>query len=445
MSLPAFQTVYDDCFDFVWSNLRRLGVEEARIDDATQEVFIVVHRRLPDFEGRSSIRTWVFGIARRVASDFRRKSTQSTVELTARIHDEATSPFEATANRQGEVILWSLLNELPAQRREVLVLADLEGLSGPQIAEHLELNVEAVYGRLRQARRQFHEALARRNARIDSTRAIEVLCESSQPTRRDRRRVACLLALSPQITASSFDTSSIVASAEPVGGLLAFGAGSMAKFGLFCAGLGATAASIVFVVDVSNEQAANSARPTPSLIKSASAKLQSSSQTTLPPIDMPETAVLKTKSSAPAEAPQIPEAKPRIVNVTPKKRIKKKSSTSTPTRVGVEPVLVMAKTPQSSRLASRLAEEAALLHDAINALRSGRTTRAQTLVTQHKREFTNGRLTREREGIVIELLCRSNQSEKAHLHAKQYRQRWGDNDVSALLKKCDIPRSFSIQ
>src|SRR5262245_16282732 len=68
----AFDAVYDACFDFVWRNARRLGVPDAQLDDAVQEVFLVVHRRLADFEGRSSIKTWVFGILLKVAADHRR-------------------------------------------------------------------------------------------------------------------------------------------------------------------------------------------------------------------------------------------------------------------------------------------------------------------------------------------------------------------------------------
>src|SRR3954470_17967759 len=59
--------LYEEHFEFVWRSLRRLGVSAASLDDATQEVFVVVFRRLADFEGRSSVRTWLFGIAIHVA------------------------------------------------------------------------------------------------------------------------------------------------------------------------------------------------------------------------------------------------------------------------------------------------------------------------------------------------------------------------------------------
>src|SRR5262245_39607962 len=62
-----FEEVYDEHIDFVWRSLRLLGVADAQLDDAIQDVFVVVHRKLDTFEGRASIRTWIFGIALRVA------------------------------------------------------------------------------------------------------------------------------------------------------------------------------------------------------------------------------------------------------------------------------------------------------------------------------------------------------------------------------------------
>ena len=49
---PGFEVVYDQYFDFAWRNLRRLGVPPAQLDDAVQDTFVVVHRRLAEFEGR---------------------------------------------------------------------------------------------------------------------------------------------------------------------------------------------------------------------------------------------------------------------------------------------------------------------------------------------------------------------------------------------------------
>ena len=70
--VPSFAGVYEAYFDFVWCSARRLGVPDPNLDDAVQEVFVIVHRRLAEFEGRSSIKTWLFGIVRNVSREARR-------------------------------------------------------------------------------------------------------------------------------------------------------------------------------------------------------------------------------------------------------------------------------------------------------------------------------------------------------------------------------------
>ena len=75
-AVPAtldFTAVYEEHFAFVWRSMRRLGVPDRLLDDAAQDVFIVVHRRLGEFEGRSTLKSWLFAIARRVAHDHRRR------------------------------------------------------------------------------------------------------------------------------------------------------------------------------------------------------------------------------------------------------------------------------------------------------------------------------------------------------------------------------------
>lgn len=168
-----FDSVYAACFDFVWRNARRLGIPEAQLDDAVQEVFLVVHRRLVDFERRSSLRTWVFGILVKVAADHRRtirrksphaRSAGKVVEADT-VADEDASPDVQAARSEGVRLLHRLLDELDDDRRAVFVLAELEMMSAPEIAESLGLNLNTVYGRLRSARQDFNAAAVRERAR----------------------------------------------------------------------------------------------------------------------------------------------------------------------------------------------------------------------------------------------------------------------------------------
>lgn len=157
----GFDQIYDQFFDFVWANLRRLGVPARHLEDAVQETFIVVHRRLGEFAGRSSLKTWLAGIAWRIASEYRRHEARKgggeplPDTLVAPGRDPLGAAVHAEAVRQ----LDALLNELDEDKRVVFVLAELEQMSVPEIAQALDVNVNTVYSRLRAARMIFDEVL----------------------------------------------------------------------------------------------------------------------------------------------------------------------------------------------------------------------------------------------------------------------------------------------
>jgi RNA polymerase sigma-70 factor (ECF subfamily) len=152
----------------VWRSLRRLGVPDRLLDDAAQDVFIVVHRRLAEFEGRSSLKSWLFGIARRVAHDHRRRVSRKerTEELPEMLPDPHAGTPAADAERaQAMRVLHEILATLDDDKREVFVLAELEQMTVPEISEAIGANVNTVYSRLRAARAGFEAAVQRRLAR----------------------------------------------------------------------------------------------------------------------------------------------------------------------------------------------------------------------------------------------------------------------------------------
>ena len=169
----TFEQIYETWFDFVWRSLRRLGVSAASTDDAAQDVFLVVHRRLGEFQGRSSIKTWLSAIVLRVARDHRRAARRKpqhepgcnpdALELLrdADRHD----PLEAAIDAEAARLVHSLLDELDEDKRAVFVLAELEQMAVPEIARATDANVNTVYARLRAARRDFEGAMARWRAR----------------------------------------------------------------------------------------------------------------------------------------------------------------------------------------------------------------------------------------------------------------------------------------
>jgi RNA polymerase sigma-70 factor (ECF subfamily) len=163
--MPDFEEVYATTFPFAWRLLRRLGVPESSLDDAAQEVFVIVHRRLAGFEGRSSLRTWIAGIALRVASDLRRASRRrgDTIPLSDEIADAMADarpgPVEHATSAQAFALMQKLLATLSEEQRDVFVLAELEQLTATEISAITGAGVNTVYSRLRLARAGFEEAL----------------------------------------------------------------------------------------------------------------------------------------------------------------------------------------------------------------------------------------------------------------------------------------------
>lgn len=162
----SFERVYDAHFDYVWRTLRGLGVAEAQIDDAVQDTFVVVHRRLGEFDGRAKVETWLYAIARRVAQGYRRSSRRRegrAAELDDQLPDlDAIDPSAEAERAEATRLLLDLVAELDDDKREIFVLVELEQRSVPEAAELLGLKLNTAYSRLRLARQRFEDAIARR-------------------------------------------------------------------------------------------------------------------------------------------------------------------------------------------------------------------------------------------------------------------------------------------
>jgi RNA polymerase sigma-70 factor (ECF subfamily) len=164
---PDFARVYDEYFGFVWRNVQNRGVPMSAVDDVVQEIFIVVHRKLPEFEGRSSLKTWLAGIARRVVSDHVRKrgnapAGEALDENDAEVVASALAgPAEALDTKLAARVVDGLLALMTDEQREVFVLHEIEEMSGREIAEATATNENTVHTRLRAARKVFADGLAR--------------------------------------------------------------------------------------------------------------------------------------------------------------------------------------------------------------------------------------------------------------------------------------------
>ncbi len=151
----------------LWRALRYLGVPEDDVPDACQEVFLVALRRHRDFEGRSEVSTWLYGIAWRVASSWRRRAAREREahQQLARAPvvengREPPSPERETERLRWQRSLLSWLDELHADQRDVFVLHAIEELPLRRVAEVLGIPEGTAFSRWRLARRRMR-ALAR--------------------------------------------------------------------------------------------------------------------------------------------------------------------------------------------------------------------------------------------------------------------------------------------
>lgn len=179
---PEFARVYEQHVRFVWRTLRRLGVPYEDSDDAVQDVFLIVHRKLGDFRPEAPVKHWLFRLAAGIARDHRRTRRRKDPKQHGLIpvpHDDEIAddrqqgPGELAERTAAARLIRDVLQELDLPKREVFILAELEQMTAPEMAQVLELPLNTVYSRLRRARSEFEEALMRRRARETSGRHHE--------------------------------------------------------------------------------------------------------------------------------------------------------------------------------------------------------------------------------------------------------------------------------
>lgn len=165
--VPPIAEIFRAYAPFVWRGLRRLGVPESDVEDVCQEVFVVVHRKLGDFEGRSSLRTWIYGICARTASDYRRSGRVRREVVTEAPPDapQEGGQHDAVALRQARVQLDLILDELDDDKRSVFVLYEIEELTMAEVAEALACPLQTAYSRLHAARKVVEAGVLRAQAR----------------------------------------------------------------------------------------------------------------------------------------------------------------------------------------------------------------------------------------------------------------------------------------
>jgi RNA polymerase sigma-70 factor (ECF subfamily) len=152
-----FETLYAEHFGFVWRSLRRMGVDPSWVEDAAQDTFVVVHRRLHDLLPNASRTAFLYGIALRVAKDYRRRARRKATDA---LNEEGTmsgaeGPFDHTAKAEASRFVESFLATLDEDKRAAFALSELEDMSAPEVSAALGIPLNTVYSRVRIGRERF--------------------------------------------------------------------------------------------------------------------------------------------------------------------------------------------------------------------------------------------------------------------------------------------------
>ena len=150
--------LYEEHYDFVWRSVLRLGCAESSADDAVHDVFLVVARRLSEFEGRSSIKTWLFAIAIRIVQRHKRDLARHLRRVDAVSGAAPEESKDAHAQSEAAEILHRLLAELDEEKRIAFILSELEGMTAKEIGEAFGVKEATIQSRIRAAREKLSAA-----------------------------------------------------------------------------------------------------------------------------------------------------------------------------------------------------------------------------------------------------------------------------------------------
>lgn len=165
---PQLRKLFEEQGPFVCRSLRYLGVREGDLDDLLQEVFLVVHQRLSDYEEQGRVRAWLYSICTRVAHAQRRKLGRRRESTLLGEGTAAPTQLERVENREAVELGWRLVQQLPPPQREVFVLYEVEDMPMAEIAHALSCPLQTAYSRLHQARARILAEVQRLAAEAES-------------------------------------------------------------------------------------------------------------------------------------------------------------------------------------------------------------------------------------------------------------------------------------
>ncbi len=377
-----FGQLYRRELSFVWTILRRLGVEDDQVEDAAHDVFMVVHRQLEHFEGRSEERTWIYAITRRIAWRYRRAHRRrgrrrAALAAVGSVPVQLDDPLE---RREADELLAAFLETLDRPKREAFVLGELARMSRRSLGEALGVSPTTAYSRLRAARAEFEAAFGRGGpsaAVVVRRRARSVVAVPS-----DRRQRVWL--------------------ALPGG--LGMGGGTIVGVA------GMVLVAIAWVHPVAKPVATpdsraavvSEARPAPTLAHAGMSA---------PPV-LAESEPDRTPRPEPAVAPTL-RRRPTA------RRARSEPQVAVASDQGERDA---AKAPEAASVPSNdavehLAQEAAMLAEARAAMRAGQWGRAESALERHAQRFPTGRLSDERRRSRVTVACRMGDDPRARAEA----------------------------
>jgi RNA polymerase sigma-70 factor, ECF subfamily len=164
----GLEQIYREHYAFVWRVLRRMGAPA--VDDAAQEVFVVMHRRRHELDTSCGVRPLLYGIARKVAAR-QRETLRREPPALALVREAVVDPEERVARAEAAAVIRAALDAMDEDKRMTFLLADVEGMSIPEVAECQGVNLNTAYARLRAARQRVTKAVERHRAREEGADA----------------------------------------------------------------------------------------------------------------------------------------------------------------------------------------------------------------------------------------------------------------------------------
>jgi len=398
-----FREIYLRELDFVWTVLLRLGVDESHVEDAAHDVFVVVHRQLERFEGRSSERTWIYAIARRVAWRHRRSEHRRARRhaVLATVSPAPTDLDDQLRSREARDLLAAFLDTLDRPKRDAFVLGELEALSRASLGRALGVSPGTAYSRLRAARAAFTAAFG-----PDGPHRALVSSHASarEPVPRDARHRLWLVlpgGLGPASGAAG--TSGAVAFAAT----LVVGVGLL---GALAAGWPALAGRRDLAGDAAVSRAGTRGIERSEHPSDAAGPLDAAAQGERPAAEPS----IPARERSGLEPPPMVQRAPRPSIEAPLARASRAEGRSA-SRVAEPPAASPSPEPLAEAVVTSappevivdaLAEEASLMAEARAAMRAEQWDRARVLLGRHAERFPAGLLASERRISAVVVAAR---------------------------------------